>query len=245
MAVLPHEGTFPIMYGPCPIPVGASFPTGYISRPDEEGSFPVVFVLPALEGLTGFEKDLCRRLARVGFAALSIDFYRPGEDPLEGYNRLGDRLALGFLDEMHDYLLSDDVVWNSGDGVGLLGTDVGGRLALLAAANRNWVRSVVAVSAPLTGDEGRDHRVAELLEHIRVPVLGLYGADDELIDSATVDEAQRRNDHGQWLLYEGAGHAFLDIDDEQYQAGAAEDAWARVTAFFQATLDKPVVVDLG
>ncbi|MBW3666486.1 MAG: dienelactone hydrolase family protein, partial [Actinobacteria bacterium] len=68
MAVLPHEGTYPIMYGSWPIPVGSGHRTGYISRPDEEGRFPVVFVLPSLEGVTGFEKDLCRRLARRGFA---------------------------------------------------------------------------------------------------------------------------------------------------------------------------------
>lgn len=245
MAVLPHEGEYPIMYGSWPIPIGASNPTGYISRPDEEGKFPVVFVLPALEGVTGFEKDLCRRLARMGFAALTIDLYRPVPDPLDGYNRLGDRNAMGYLDEMHDFILSDDVTWNSSEGVGMLGTDVGGRFALIAAGTRDWVRSVAAVSAPLSGDEGRDLQISDHLDHLRVPVLGLYGAEDDLIDAETVDEAQRRNDHGQWLLYEGAGHAFLDIDDEGYNAAAAEDAWARILAFFQATLDKPLVVDLG
>ncbi|MGH8945961.1 MAG: dienelactone hydrolase family protein [Acidimicrobiia bacterium] len=243
--MLPHEGTYPIMYGSSPVPVGASQPTAYIARPDEEGRFPVVFVLPGLKGMTGFDKDLCRRLARAGFAALSIDFYRAGEEPLDSYNRLGDRNALGYIDELHDFVISDDVEWNSSQGVGLLGTDVGGRFALIAAATRNWVRSVVAVSAPLTGDEGRKHQVSDYLDHLRVPVLGLFGGEDDLIDATTVDEAQRRNDHGQWLLYEGAGHGFLDIDDPQYEAGAAEDAWARVLAFFQATLDKPVVIDLG
>ena len=245
MSVLSHEGTYPIMYGSCPIPVGARSRTGYLSRPDEEGRFPVVFVLPALQGMTGFEKDLCRRLARHGFAALSLDFYRTSGDPLEVYNDLADRRASGDLDEMYDFIISDDVAWNSGEGVGLFGTDTGGRLALTAAATRDWVRSVVAVSAPLTGDEEREHQVADYLAHLSVPVLGLYGAEDDLIDVSSVDEAQRRNEHGQWLLYEGAGHGFLDIDDEGYEAGAAEDAWARVLAFFDATLDQPEVVDLG
>lgn len=245
MAVLPHEGTYPIMYGSAPIPVGSGHRTGYISRPDEEGRFPVVFVLPALEGLTGFEKDLCRRLARRGFVGLSIDFYRSMDDPLEAYNLLGDHRALRDLDELYDFVLSDEVEWNSGEGVGLFGTDVGGRIALIAAATRGWVRSVAAVSAPLSGDEGREHQVAAHLAHLSIPVLGLYGAEDDLIETATVDEAQRLNDHGQWLLYEGAGHAFLDIDDEQYSAGAAEDAWARVLAFFAATLPDPEIVDLG
>ena len=245
MAVLSHEGTYPIMYGSWPIPVGSGHRTGYITRPDEEGRFPVVFVIPALEGLTGFEKDLCRRLARAGFATLSMDFYRAAGEPLEVYNMLSDRRALGDIDEIYDFVMSDDVDWNAGQGVGLLGSDVGGRFALIAASTREFVKSVVVVSAPLTGDEGREHHVSDYLEHLRVPVFGLYGAEDDLIEVATVDEAQRRNDHGQWILYEGAGHAFLDIDDEQYSAGAAEDAWARILAFFAATLDDPEVVDLG
>jgi carboxymethylenebutenolidase len=233
------------MYGSCPIPVGSGYRPGYLSRPDEEGKFPVVFVLPALEGMTGFEKDMCRRLARHGFAALSLDFYRAPGDPLEVYDALSDRHALGDIDQLYDFLLSEDVMWNSGVGVGLLGTDTGGRFALIAAATRDWVRSVVAVSAPLTGDEGREHQVADYLAHLSVPVLGLYGAEDDLIDVSSVDEAQRRNEHGQWLLYEGAGHGFLDIDDDGYEEGAAEDAWARVLAFLDATLDDPQVVNLG
>jgi carboxymethylenebutenolidase len=97
----------------------------------------------------------------------------------------------------------------------------------------------------LTGDEDREHEVADYLDHLPVPVLALYGQDDDLIAVETVDEAQRRNDHGQWLLYEGAGHGFLDIAGDGYEPAAAEDAWARILAFFRATLPPPEIEDLG
>jgi carboxymethylenebutenolidase len=233
------------MYGSWPIPVGSGHRNGYIARPDEYGRVPVVFVIPDLDGLGSLEKDLCRRLARSGFAALTIDLYGTEGDPLDLYHELTDERALYVLDELHQYLVSDDIVWNVEDRVGVLATDVGGRFGLIKSATRDWVRSLALCYSPLTGDEERDYQVADFLDHLPIPVLGLYGADDELIDPSTVDEAQRRNDHGQWLLYEGAGHGFLDIDGENFNQAAADDAMARLVAFFKASLEEAQIEDLG
>ena len=195
--------------------------------------------------MNSFEKDLCRRLARQGFAAVTIDMYRQGGDPIDAYNALSDARALADLDELHEFVLSDDVTWNVSGEVGILGTDVGGRFGLIAAANRDWVKSLVVAYTPLTGDEERDMQVADYLDHLPIPVLGLYGAQDDLIAPETVDEAQRRNDHGQWLLYEGVGHGFLDVNHEGFDQASADDSFARISAFFEATLDERIVEDLG
>jgi carboxymethylenebutenolidase len=233
------------MYGSIPIPVGAAHRTGYLSRPDESGTVPVVFVLPDLDGLGSFEKDLCRRLARAGFAALSVDLYGRKGEGLDLYHETSDESILHVIDELHQFVVSDDVAWNVEDRVGILACDVGGRFGLIKAATREWVKSLLLCYTPLTGDEERGHQVAEYLDHLPVPVLGLYGAEDDLIDVSTVDEAQRRNDHGQWLLYEGVGHGFLDIDGDGFSQGAADDAFARILAFFKATLADPQIEELG
>lgn len=245
MAVLSHEGTYPIMYGSLPIPVGAGHRNGYIARPDEAGRVPVILVVPGLDGMGSFEKDLCRRLAREGFAGVSVDLYRGAGDPLELYNSLTDDTALAVLDELHQFVLSGDVRWNVDDRVGIIGVDVSGRFGLIKSATRDWVRALALCYTPLTGDEDREHQVAEYLDHLPIPVLGLYGDSDELIDNSTVDEAQRRNEHGQWLLYANAGHGFLNIDHEGFDQGAADDATARLIAFFKATLAKPEIEQLG
>ncbi len=245
MAVLSHEGTYPILYGRWPIPVGSRHRDGYLSRPDESGKVPVVFVVHGIDGLSSLEKDICRLLAREGFAAVSVDLYGRRGDGLDLYNQTTDDEALFVLDELHQFLVSDDVQWNVEERVGILATDVGGRLALIKAATRDWVRSLAIAYTPLTGDEDREHQVAGYLDHLPVPVLGLYGGDDELIDAGTVDEAQRRNAHGQWLLYDGAGHGFLDITAPGYEAGAADDAFARILAFFKASLPAPEIENLG
>lgn len=234
------------MYTTWPIPVGAYHRNGYIARPDEAGKVPVVFVVPDLDGVGGFEKDLCRRLAREGFAAIAIDLYDGSTgDPLDRYIALSDDRALFILDELHQFLVSDDINWNVEDRVGVIGIDVGGRFGLIKAATRDWVRSLAVCYTPLTGDEDREHQVAEYLDHLPVPVLGLYGKADDLIDPISVDEAQRRNDHGQWLLYDGVGHGFLTIDGENFDQSAADDAFARLLAFFRATLAEPELEELG
>jgi dienelactone hydrolase len=202
-------------------------------------------VLPTIEGLSGFEKDLCRMFARWGLAAIGVSFWGQAADPLEAYDALPDREAMSVLDEIHEFIVSDDVGWAVSGDLGVLGLDVGGRFSLIGAATRSWIRSVAVVSAPLTGDEEREYQVASYLDNLPVPVLGLYGADDDLIAVETVDEAQRRNDHGQWLLYEGAGHSFLDADDDGYHADAASDAAPRLVEFFKATLPQAEEVDLG
>ena len=246
MAVLTHEGTHPILYGGWPIPIGAGHRTGYISRPDGAGKFPVVLVLPSLDGLTSFEKDLCRRLARNGLAAIAIDFYREQHgDPVDSYNSLADSRAVTDLDEVHEFVISDDVDWAISGGTGVLGIDVGGRFALVAAATRPWVRSLALAYTPLTGDDDRSYQVADYLGSLPVPVLGLYGMEDEHINTSTVDEAQRRNDHGQWLLYEEAGHGFLNINGDGYHPSAADDAMTRIVAFFRATLPEAIEENLG
>jgi carboxymethylenebutenolidase len=245
MAVLPHEGTHSIMYGGWPLPIGSRQRTQYLARPDAAGRFPVVLVLPTLGGLGGFEKELCRTFARWGLVAIGVDFYRRKGDALESYHALDDRRALTDLDEIHEFVVSDDVTWAVSGDIGILGVDVGGRFGIIAAATRPWVKSLAVVSTPLSGDEERRFQVAGYLDNLPVPVLGLYGTADELIDVGTVDEAQRRNHHGQWLLYEGADHFFLDIEADSYHPDAAADAGPRLIDFFKSTLPPAVELDLG
>lgn len=245
MAVLSHEGTFSILYGSWPLPIGSELRTGYIARPDAAGQFPVVIVLPSIGGMDGMAKDLCRRLARAGFAAIGLDSRRGQADLFASYNAVSDDRVLTDIDETHEFVISDDVDWAVSGDIGVLGFDVGGRFGLIRAATRPWVRSLAVAYAPLTGDEDRTHQVADYLSNLPIPVLGLYGTDDELIDVSSVDEAQRRNEHGQWLLYDGAGHGFLDGESEDYDQSAADDAIARIVAFFKGTLPPPVLIDLG
>ncbi len=242
MSVLPHEGTHPILYGSIGVPVGSGFQPGYLARPDLSGAFPAVLVLHDIYGLTSHEKELCRRLARHGLVALAVDLYRgsaPSRDAtfdeaVTAYLALPDDRALRDVDEAYEFLMSPDVPWAVKGPVGLLGIDVGGHLALLYAATHAHVGAVAAVCAPLAGDEERARQVAAALREIAVPVLGLYGADDELIPPQSLDAARKIG--GTWLLYEGVGHDFLNEQAAGYDPAAASDAVARLTELFTTKL---------
>ena len=247
MAVLPHEGTFSILYGSQTIPVGAGYRPGYISRPDEAGQFPVVVLIPGLAGLGSSEKSLCRKMARNGLAAVAVEIFSASDadQALAIYHQTSDRQVLLTLQESVEYLQSDDIFWALSEKVGLLGFDVGGRPAIVAAARQPWVGSIAVVATPLTGDEEREHQVADYLASLPVAVLGLYGESDPLIATETVDEAQARNEHGSWLLYEGAGHSFWNDESEDFDPGAAADLETRIIEFFRATLPTAIIEDLG
>lgn len=246
MAVLPHEGAYNILYRGYGLPVGSTFAEGYLARPDRIGRYPIVLVLPDIFGVGSHEKDLCRRLARHGYAALALDLYRGSgpprdadlDDAIEAYAALPDRRALTDIDQAVAFVRSQDVDWALPDSVGLLGVDTGGRFALLYAADRE-VGAVVAVQAPLAGDETRLHQVESVLPRLTVPTLGLYGGDDDLVPAEGVDVAQGLNRGGTWILYEGAGHGFLDADSPHYHAGASADALVRITKFFATHLASP------
>lgn len=247
LAVLPHEGTFSIMYGSQAVAVGTGHRPGYLARPDEAGQFPVVLVVPGLSGLASSEKAIARKFARNGIAALVVEIF-PGtdeEERLASYNQASDRDALLVLQEAAEYLQSDEIFWARTERFGLLGLDVGGRLALAQAASQRWVGAVAIASTPLTGDENRELQVAKYLGSLPVAVLGLYGEADPLIANETVDEAQSRNEHGQWLLYQDAGHFFWNEESDDFDPSAALDFENRTIAFFKATLPEAIVEDLG
>lgn len=234
------------MYRSLPVLVGSHYRSGYLARPDQAGRFPTVLLVPHLGSLRSHEKSVARRLARLGVAVLAIDLHEPGQgDPQAAYQDLADEAAMRVIDEAYEWIRSDDNPWSQSERIGLLGIDVGGRFALAQAAHRDWVASAAVVATPLTGDEGRRYQVADMLEHLAVPVLGLYGAEDQLIPTDSVDEAQRRNGAGSWLLYAGSEHSFFDEGAEGYNRDAAEDAITRLAEFFEATLPKAEEVVLG
>lgn len=249
MATLPHEGTYSVMYGNLTVSVGSGYRGGYLARPDQAGRWPVVVLVHDLDGLGAHEKYVARRLARKGLAVVCVELYpdKPelGDAGLKAYNAMTDGQALRVLDEAHEYLSSDDIEWALTDRIGMLGLDVGGRFALITAAHRTWVGASAVAYTPLTGDEQRDFPVADMLGHLATPVLGLYGTEDELIDADSVDEAQARNPSGQWLLYQGAGHGFLDEVGPGFDAASFEDAIVRLSDFFARNLPAAEIIDLG
>ena len=75
MSVLKGEGKVPILFGSSSIAAGSVIHRGYLARPDLTGEWPTIIVLAGAWGVTSSIKDICRRLARHGFAVVAPDLY--------------------------------------------------------------------------------------------------------------------------------------------------------------------------
>jgi carboxymethylenebutenolidase len=118
------------------------------------------------------------------------------------------------------------------DRIGAVGFCMGGALAArLAAAGAPLAACVIFYG---------NNPPLDRVPNIRGPVLGLYGGDDKKITDAVpefADAMKRAGKRFEHHVYPGAGHAFFnDTRQEVFRKDAAEDAWRRVLAFFEATL---------
>src|SRR5690606_333931 len=82
---------------------------------------------------------------------------------------------------------------------------------------------------------------AEQLAPLQMPILGLFGGADQGIPVTDVRRfEQTLRDLGKTVeihVYEGAGHAFANPSGQNYQAAAAQDAWARTLTFLNRHLN--------
>ncbi len=234
MSVLPGEGTHVILYGSTSFPTRSAQLPAYLARPDLAGAYPAIVTVPGADGVTSGIKAVARRLARHGLAVLVLDPYR-GEGPdrrataeerAAAFGKLDDRRVLADVDTGLAYLRRPGTEWADPARLGLLGIGGGGRWALLAADDEQ-VRAVALASTPLAGLESAV---------VRVPLLGLYGKDDDSIGAGEVAAAHTRLPQSEWALYDGVGGGFLDDGSDGYDPEAAEDALERLVGFFTSKL---------
>jgi len=92
--------------------VGGNLPV-YFAAPKKPGKYPVVIVNPEIWGLHEHQKDLCRRLAKVGYYAISLDsYFRSGQlwkltdikQVLAVANSLEDEVMLADLDALVNWV---------------------------------------------------------------------------------------------------------------------------------------------
>jgi carboxymethylenebutenolidase len=202
--------------------------------PTGKAPFPAVVVIHEWWGLNDWVKDRARDLAKEGYVALAVDLYRgkvtDKQDEAHQY-MMGtpEERAAADLKAAFAYLQGHkDVKKNR---IGSVGWCMGGKYSLLLAVQEPALAACVAYyGMPPTSDAA--------IAKIKAPVLGNYGADDkgpspEQVKAfeAAMKKAGKPVDV---KLYEGAGHAFANVNNPWggYREAAAKDAWSRTLAFF-------------
>ena len=129
-----------------------------------------------------------------------------------------------------DFLLAHEVV--AGDKVGLTGFCFGGGLTLQTAL----VDERLGVAIPWYGRPIDPAQAAD----IKAPVLGLYGAEDGGIPVEGVNALAEALDaagiENEFMIYEGAPHAFFNDTRQSYNEAAAADAWPRALQWLREKL---------
>jgi carboxymethylenebutenolidase len=214
--------------------------SGLLVTPEGKGPFPAAVVIQEWWGLNDWVKDQARALAKEGYVALAVDLYRgkvatTQEDAHQLMMGTPPDRALRDLQGAFAWLQARPDVRK--DRVGTIGWCMGGRYSLqLATVEPKLAAAVAYYGVPPTDPA--------TIAAIQAPVMGNFGAEDK---GPTPDQAlafeQAMKKAGKTIdvkIYPGAGHAFANVNNPWggYRREAAEDAWARTTAFLAKYLKR-------
>ena len=222
----------------------------YYARPIGASNTPGVVVIHHMPGWDEWTKEVVRKLAHHGYAAIAPHlFSRLGPGSLEDVTAAA-RAAGGMPDEQvvgdigaAVQLLRDQP--NCSGKVGVIGFCSGGRQAYMMACKLDidaavdcWGGRVIAKPDEL--NERQPVAVIDMSPSMRCPLLGIFGNDDASPDPDQVNRTeevlkQLGKDY-EFHRYDGAGHGFFATDRANYRPEQAVDGWKQVFAFFQRTL---------
>jgi carboxymethylenebutenolidase len=228
-----------------PVP-GGKLPV-YQARPASGGPFPSVLVVQEIFGVHEHIKDVCRRLAKLGYLAVAPELYFRQGDPskIPGIQEILDTIVSKVPDEQVMADLEACAQWaerNGGDGSRLAVTGFcwGGRITWLYAAHNPRLKAGIAWYGRLEGAPSAltPHQPIDLAGKLKAPVLGLYGGKDQGIPLEDV-EAMRQalkkaGGSSEIVVYPEAGHAFHADYRPSYRKDAADDGWKRLQAWLKS-----------
>jgi carboxymethylenebutenolidase len=219
----------------------------YRAMPSNGGPFPVVLVVQEIFGVHEHIKDICRRLAKLGYLAVAPELYaRQGDVSKETdiqkllstvVNKVPDSQVMSDLDAA--------VAWakSSGKGdvakLGITGFCWGGRIVWLYAAHNSDLKAGVAWYGRLTGaaDELHPKHPLDIVAELKAPVLGLYGGADTGIPVDSVEKMQKAlkdaNKPSEIVLYPDTPHGFYADYRPSYRRDQADDGWKRLKAWLR------------
>ena len=241
-----HTDSAGLVTGEMQVPVADGQLPGYFARPEGAGPFPVVQVIEEIFGIHEYIRDTCRRLAKLGYLAVTAELYaREGDlSKMTDINTIvstviskaPDATLMTDLDSIADWAFA-----HGGDParLGVVGFCRGGRAVWLYDAHSPRLKAAVAFYGPV--NDGRSaiqpHTATDLATDLHAPLLGLYGAKDPGIAPADVQaaaaKARAAGKTVDIVIYPDAGHGFHADYRPTYVRDAAEDGWSRMQAWFK------------
>ena len=236
-----------LVAGEVTIPAADADLPGYRAMPATGQGFPVVLVVEEIFGVHEHIRDVCRRLAKLGYLAIAPElFARQGDvskmaDPQEivstVVSKVPDAQVMADLDAT--------VAWveKSGTGnpakLGITGFCWGGRIVWLYAAHGTRLKAGVAWYGRLVGatDDLHPKNAIDVAGALRAPVLGLYGGADSGIPVESIEQMRaalkKAGNPSEIVLYPDAPHGVHADYRPSYRPEAAKDGWRRLQDWFK------------
>jgi len=204
---------------------------GYLALPDGGGPHPGVVVIHEAFGLNEHIKDVTRRLAQEGYAALAADLFSDRNRAVCMARYMGGMLLggvdrAGIPDLKAALTLLAALPEVDGERVGAIGFCMGGGFAIAWACTDSRLKAI----APFYGGNPRPLEVVERA----CPVVGSYPEKDFTASAgkALDEELDKHRIEHDIKVYPNARHSFFNDTGRAYDKQAADDAWSRVLAFF-------------
>jgi carboxymethylenebutenolidase len=219
----------------------------YLARPLGAGPFPGVVVIHHMPGFDEATKEITRKIAHHGYAAIMPDLhFREGKGSPEANSAsvreaggMPDDRSLGDIEGAAAYLRT--LPYHNGK-IGVIGYCSGGRQVYLAACKLSGIDAAVdcyggGVTAPTEQlTERQPVAPIDYTETLGCPLLGLFGKNDKRpspADVAKTEEVLKRfNKNYEFHSFENAGHSFFSVDRPSYRQEAAVEGWKLVFDFF-------------
>jgi len=233
--------------GEVKIPTSDGSLPAYRAMPSQGGPFATVLVVQEIFGVHEHIKDVCRRLAKLGYLAVAPELYaRQGDvSKLSDINEIRTKVVSKVSDAqvMADLDAAADWARASGSGnirkLGITGFCWGGRIVWLYAAHSTQLKAGVAWYGRLTGEHSKmqpQHPI-DLVGSLKAPVLGLYGGADEGIPLETIEQMKQAlkaaGNPSEIVVYPDTPHGFHADYRPSYRKEQAQDGWKRLQAWFR------------
>jgi carboxymethylenebutenolidase len=220
--------------------VGGKKLHGFLARPKgASGPLPGIIVIHEWWGLNDNIRDMARRLAGEGYAALAVDLYGGAKaDTPDQATQLMQAAMKNMpagqenLRQAYHYLTAEQ----HAPRVGVIGWCFGGGWSLATALLfPDKINATVIYYGHLETDPAR-------LKTLQMPILGFFGGQDGSIPVASVQQFESTlkglGKSVETHVYPNAKHAFANASGGNYQPEAATDAWKRTVEFLARNLKK-------
>jgi carboxymethylenebutenolidase len=223
----------------------------YLAVPTDAEAFGSIVVIHHMPGYDEATKEIARKFAANGYAALMPNLYHrvaPGASPddaaatARAAGGVPDEQLVGDVEGAMNYLKA---LPSSNGRVASIGYCSGGRQSFLVGCRLplnaviDCYGAFVAIDPPsefplkvkaVIGEAG----------NLSAPLLGLFGADDTFPspeqNDALAEALTAAGKEFTFRTFEGAGHAFFNVDRPSFRPESAVEGWNDIFAFLARTV---------